>query len=142
MKLRKSFIPKSKQDIACSLFLFFVIPVIFYYEIETILPAVHDSSIFYISHVVLATFLLFNILGNLLSIVLIDSRSVSGFSLPRSFSHKFLIHSVYSTDELMTKTRFKSDPTAHQWILCDKCELVVPPRSWHCDTCGVCILKR
>ena len=42
----------------------------------------------------------------------------------------------------MTKSRFKSDPTAIQWNLCDKCELVVPPRSWHCDTCGVCILKR
>lgn len=53
-----------------------------------------------------------------------------------------LLFSVYSTSELMTSSRFKSDPTASQWNLCDKCELVVPPRSWHCDICGVCILKR
>lgn len=39
-------------------------------------------------------------------------------------------------------SRFKSDPTAKEWKLCDKCELIVPPRSWHCDVCQVCILKR
>lgn len=42
----------------------------------------------------------------------------------------------------MTVSRFKTDPMARNWNLCDKCELVTPPRSWHCDTCGVCILKR
>lgn len=42
----------------------------------------------------------------------------------------------------MTITRFKTDPTAKDWNLCEKCELIVPPRSWHCDTCKVCILKR
>lgn len=42
----------------------------------------------------------------------------------------------------MTISRFKTDPTAKEWSLCEKCELVVPPRSWHCDTCSVCILKR
>lgn len=49
---------------------------------------------------------------------------------------------VFASDELMTRTRFKSDPTAKHWSLCEKCELVVPPRSWHCDTCDVCVLKR
>lgn len=49
---------------------------------------------------------------------------------------------VFASDELMTRSRFKSDPTAIHWSLCDKCELVVPPRSWHCETCDVCVLKR
>jgi palmitoyltransferase len=65
----------------------------------------------------------FNIVGNLLAIILIDS-------------------SVFASEELMTTSRFQSDPTAKDWHLCDKCELVVPPRSWHCETCDVCILKR
>lgn len=34
MNIRKSILSKSKQDIACSLFLFLIIPVIFYYEIQ------------------------------------------------------------------------------------------------------------
>lgn len=50
--------------------------------------------------------------------------------------------SVFSSEELMTTTRFKTDPTAKDWNLCEKCELIVPPRSWHCDVCQVCILKR
>lgn len=28
------------------------------------------------------------------------------------------------------------------WRLCAVCELMAPPRSWHCDTCRTCILKR
>lgn len=67
--------------------------------------------------------MVFNIVGNLLSITIIDT-------------------SVFSSEETMTVSRFKSDPTAKDWNLCDKCEIIVPPRSWHCDTCDVCILKR
>lgn len=33
MKIRKSILSKSKQDLACSLFLFLIIPIIFIYEI-------------------------------------------------------------------------------------------------------------
>jgi len=66
---------------------------------------------------------MFNIVVNLLHIVLIDT-------------------SVFSSSELMTISRFKTDPTAKDWNLCEKCELVVPPRSWHCDVCNVCMLKR
>jgi palmitoyltransferase len=42
----------------------------------------------------------------------------------------------------MTVTRFKNDPSAAEWKLCEKCEIVVAPRTWHCSTCNVCILKR
>lgn len=34
MKIRKIVLTNSKQDVACSLFLFLIIPVIFYYEIQ------------------------------------------------------------------------------------------------------------
>lgn len=88
-----------------------------------IFATVHGDSWLFYANVVCATFLVFNIIGNLLSIILIDS-------------------SVFASDELMTRSRFKTDPTAKDWSLCEKCELVVPPRSWHCDSCGVCIVKR
>ena len=29
-----------------------------------------------------------------------------------------------------------------QWRLCAICELLAPPRSWHCDICKTCVLKR
>lgn len=74
-------------------------------------------------NLVFGGFLIFNILGNLFSIILIDS-------------------SAFSSDEMMTAERFKTDPTARDWNLCEKCEIIVPPRSWHCDICTVCILKR
>jgi palmitoyltransferase len=50
--------------------------------------------------------------------------------------------SVFATSDLMTTERFKKDETAKEWTFCEKCELIVPPRSWHCTTCKTCILKR
>lgn len=51
--------------------------------------------------------------------------------------------SIFGSDKLMMTTeRFKNDETAKDWNFCEKCELIVPPRSWHCFICGVCILKR
>lgn len=50
--------------------------------------------------------------------------------------------SVFSTQQTMTVSRLKSDKTALDWSLCEKCDVVVPPRSWHCENCGICILKR
>lgn len=29
-----------------------------------------------------------------------------------------------------------------QWHMCDCCQALVPPRSWHCEICDVCVLKR
>lgn len=31
---------------------------------------------------------------------------------------------------------------ARHWRTCAQCEILAPPRSWHCNTCGTCILKR
>ncbi|CAG9797264.1 unnamed protein product [Chironomus riparius] len=123
MKFRKSIISNSKQDIACSLFLFFIIPTVFYYEIQHVLAEIHGYNYILYTHIILGCYLVFNIVVNLMHIILIDT-------------------SVFSTNELMTTSRFKTDPTAKDWNLCDKCELIVPPRSWHCDVCNVCILKR
>lgn len=90
---------------------------------QTIFPSVHgDSTLFYLN-VIFGTFVAMNIVGNLMAIILIDS-------------------SVFSSDDFMTSTKFKSDSAYRKWTLCDKCELVVPPRSWHCEICDICILKR
>lgn len=32
--------------------------------------------------------------------------------------------------------------TKDGWRLCASCEMLAPPRSWHCPTCNICILKR
>ena len=29
-----------------------------------------------------------------------------------------------------------------RWKFCASCESVTPPRSWHCNICNICILKR
>jgi palmitoyltransferase len=151
MKIRKGIFSKSKQDAACTIFLFTIIPVIFIYEIQvslqnfsltqylkkkfsscfinenfyfqTIFTTIHEDTIFFYLNVIFGTYVVINIVGNLLSIILKDT-------------------SVFSSDEYMTATKFKTDPSSKKWSLCDKCEIVVPPRSWHCDTCEVCILKR
>lgn len=44
MKIRKSIVSKSKQDIACSLFLFIVIPLIFLYEVQVRFVLINEKS--------------------------------------------------------------------------------------------------
>lgn len=50
--------------------------------------------------------------------------------------------SIYATNEVMTHEKFANDERAKEWHFCEKCELIVPPRSWHCTSCKVCQLKR
>ena len=35
-----------------------------------------------------------------------------------------------------------SKKVGENWHFCATCEAVAPPRSWHCNVCNVCILKR
>ncbi|CAO1334233.1 unnamed protein product [Diamesa serratosioi] len=116
MKLRKSILSKSIPDAIASVFLFLIIPITYIYEIKVVFAAIHKDSYFYIFNVIFGGYLVFNIVGNLLSISLVDT-------------------SVFATHETMTVSRFSNDPSAKEWNLCVKCEIVVPPRSWHCDTC-------
>ena len=100
-----------------------VIGILIILIFQVVFAEIHGDSYFFIFNVIFGGYLVFNVVGNLLSISLVDT-------------------SVFATQETMTVSRFLNDPSANEWNLCEKCEIVVPPRSWHCDTCRCCQLKR
>lgn len=92
-----------------------------YYEMFHILPELYDTTgYFYKLHWVLALFVVHNVVGNLLYCYLTDT---SFLSLPRD-----------RQDPIATE--------AHLWHLCTHCQMLVPPRAWHCRLCNKCMLKR
>lgn len=96
--------------------LLILIPAFFYFELCIVLPiVVEEWSLSHLLHIFCATFLLLNIIGNM----------IFGMFTNTSIHGKFL----NSSDK-------------EQWTMCTICECLRPPRSWHCNTCDVCILKR
>ncbi|XP_052835527.1 probable palmitoyltransferase ZDHHC24 [Drosophila gunungcola] len=71
-------------------------------------------------HFVVATWLAYNILGNL----------------------RICTKTKNSVDTLPSELLKPRKGEEHLWHFCDKCHRTVPPRSWHCKICNVCILKR
>lgn len=118
MKIRKSILPRGLTDIGSTLFLAICIPAVFTFEIVIILPAFFEPGTFlYILHIVLGTFLLFNITANKITMMLRDT-SIKGEKLvPNAKTEKL-------------------------WKMCAVCETLTPPRTWHCNTCNTCILRR
>lgn len=95
---------------------FVLVPGFVYFELCIVLPTVVEIwTIPYIVHYVCATFLLLNIIGNM----------IYGMFTNTSIKGKIM------------ESEYKQD-----WSLCSVCECLRPPRAWHCDTCDVCILKR
>lgn len=96
--------------------LLILIPVFFYFELCIVLPiVVEEWTLLHLLHIVCATFLLLNIIGNMI-FGMFTNTSIHGI-----FLHNF---------------------NKEQWTMCTVCECLRPPRSWHCNTCDVCILKR
>lgn len=75
----------------------------------------HDSSFMYYTHIVAALFIYFNVIANLV-LVMITETGIRGIVLP---------------------TVLKPG-----WRFCSVCECNAPPRSYHCRICGTCVLKR
>lgn len=96
--------------------LFVFIPAFLFFELVVVLPSVCEKwSVGYVSLLILAAFLLPNIIGNLI-FGMMTNTSIKGRLL---------------------------EPTAkNDWTLCAVCECMRPPRAWHCDTCNICVLKR
>lgn len=93
-----------------------LIPAFLYFELCIVLPAVVEQwSMEYIIHLCCATFLLLNIMGNIIYGMFTNStikgRNLEGFN-------------------------------KDNWTLCAVCECLRPPRSWHCNLCDICVLKR
>ncbi|XP_038210266.1 probable palmitoyltransferase ZDHHC24 [Zerene cesonia] len=96
--------------------IFVLVPAFLYFEICIVLPTVvQEWTIPYYLHYICATFLLMNILGNMIFGMFTDT-SIRGKHLD---------------------SENKDD-----WTMCAVCECLRPPRAWHCDTCDICILKR
>lgn len=116
MIIRKNFVPKTLVDIICSSLLLFVfIPYVYWFELYVVLPYFHDWSVWMIFMWTFGTFVAYNIIANLLALILCET-SVKGKVLPVEMQPDFKF--------------------------CSSCECIVPPRSWHCDICNTCILKR
>lgn len=116
MKLRQKIYPKSISDALVTTFMFLIIPAIYYFELWVVLPKFHQPWGFaYLFHFVTGNFILFNVTSNLIAIIL--------------------------TDTSINRVILQSDGGPN-WRLCSVCVTLAPPRSWHCPTCDVCILKR
>lgn len=119
MKVRSRPFPHSLSDWATTTFLALAIPLTFWFELWIVVPAlVPVNSIFYAFNFVLGTFILFNVVSNMMALMLCNT-SIVGERIVRP-----------------------SKASSTLWKFCSVCESVTPPRSWHCSTCRVCILKR
>ncbi|XP_044255351.1 probable palmitoyltransferase ZDHHC24 [Tribolium madens] len=116
MLLRKNVLPRSLSDTLVTVFTLCIIPTVYYFELFVVLPHFYPQwDFWYTFHFLSGTFILFNLCANYVAIVLCDT-SIRGRILPTTMG---------------PNCRF-----------CTVCECIAPPRSWHCHTCNVCILKR
>lgn len=120
MIIRKNFLPRGLNDIAATSFVTFIIPVIYVFEINVVLPEVCGNGQTFFLHASIGTFFLFNIVSNFLATILCDTSIRSLVLIPSG----------------------ESNVIPMGWHMCAECEAVVPPRAWHCKQCRSCILKR
>lgn len=119
MKLRTRPLPNTIGEWATTIFLATVIPLTYWFELWIVGPALMSiTSGFYLFNFVLGTFILFNVVGNMTAIMLCNTSIVG--------------------EKIVRPPR----ANAQLWKFCAACESITPPRSWHCATCRVCILKR
>ena len=115
MRYRSNFLPRSIADACATTFMLTAIGVTFVCEVALVLPALAGEGPLYWLQAVIGLFILFNILGNIFSVMRLDT-STHGLLLPASLKPG--------------------------WRFCSACEATAPPRSWHCPTCRACILRR
>ncbi|XP_039765206.1 probable palmitoyltransferase ZDHHC24 [Pararge aegeria] len=93
-----------------------LVPAFLYFELCIVLPAVIEKgTIQYILHYINASFLLLNIIGN-------------------------MIYGMFTNTTI--KGNFLENARKEDWTMCAVCECLRPPRAWHCNICDICILKR
>lgn len=116
MQLRTNILPRAIQDACVTTFVFLIIPTVYWFEIFMVLPTFYEEgSLLYKFHIVAGSFILFNISANLMATIICDT-SIKGKVLPSTLGSN--------------------------WRFCAVCESTAPPRSWHCNICNICILKR
>lgn len=119
MKLRARPLPRTVSDWATTLFLLLAIPLTYWFELWIVTPALTlPYSLFHFFNLVMGSWILFNVVGNMVAIMMINT-SIVGEKIIRP-----------------------PKANAALWKFCATCETIAPPRSRHCTTCRVCILKR
>ncbi|XP_017128328.1 probable palmitoyltransferase ZDHHC24 [Drosophila elegans] len=90
-------------------------------EMFYVVPMIFDpDGLMYKLTWLLAIFIVYNILGNMLAC---HRTSSSVANLPKD-------------------RQIPAPEEEHLWHHCDYCQMLVPPRSWHCKLCNCCILRR
>lgn len=138
MLLRTKIWPRTITDIGSTAFLTFAIPLIFYFEIGTVVPACvggADTVAFYV-HTAIGTFIVVNIITNQLCLILVDP------SIRRRHLNAPATTTTTTTAKASSSSNDGASINSNAWHFCAVCETVVPPRSWHCATCDICVLKR
>lgn len=80
MRIRSNPMPSRMVDILCFLIIAVFLPVVFMFEIVVVLPAFHEpGGFFHTFTFLMAMFLVFNIKGNMIACMMIDT-SVNGKS--------------------------------------------------------------
>lgn len=119
MRIRKQFFPRTLSNIGATLFLAIAVPLTYWFELWIVIPEFHDTQkISYWLSFALGTFMMFNIMSNMMAVMLCNT-SIIGENIV-----------------------VPSNPNPKLWKMCAICETITPPRAWHCETCRVCILKR
>lgn len=119
MKIRARPFPNTFSDWATTLFLASVIPLTYWFELWIVTPALFSIDSFFCTfNFLLGTFILFNVVSNMMAVILCNTSIIG----------QRIIRPTKSNSSL--------------WKFCAICESVAPPRSWHCSTCRTCILKR
>lgn len=115
------FLPKSSFDTLCFLFLLFSITVTFTFELTTVVPYIHNGSVLgQLIHSIAGCYFLHNIILSIYFIISTDT-TIRSLILPSTLTQQDKING---------------------WRFCAVCETNSPPRSFHCSTCGICILRR
>ncbi|XP_070149870.1 probable palmitoyltransferase ZDHHC24 [Polyergus mexicanus] len=119
MIIRKKIWPRTIGDLVSMIFVLVIVPLMYWFGLWIVLPALYkDEILLYSLHFVLGNFIMLNIVGNFTYTVLCDT-SIKRCIVPVSTA-----------------------AAVDGWRLCVICECLSPPRSWHCNTCDTCILKR
>lgn len=80
LPFRDRLIPKIVSEIVALGFVLFIIPAIYIFELAIVLPALYDGKNEYDTfwlyfHSTIGTFMMFNIVGNLIGVILVDTSS-------------------------------------------------------------------
>ncbi|KAH8407589.1 hypothetical protein KR222_007496, partial [Zaprionus bogoriensis] len=112
--------PPSVSDAGCFLLIAIFVPATYIFQVTIVIPELCALGSFLYTFLWLGgLFVLFNLTSNWLAAMLVDTTIKSKYR-----------HPPQDVEQL------------RRWHMCDCCQALVPPRSWHCEICNVCVLKR